>query len=219
MMQREMTMEQALGLYVERAERMDLMNRKTIRWIVLYDDGRVSRETQAVEYLNVLFNIPIHPLYQNKQGRLLLCYDNGRVNVLDIKEIFKDKLKAKGFKKNGYCMKDDRKLVRAFVCDKDDYLVICSIDANGKKYIKADLIDKRNATPNMRNEGNIFVKDARPYRWMVFPGALKKWLKPVIVPTGTNRGVPLESYALYPQLVELFRLAEDLNSPPIVCVH
>lgn len=217
-MQREMILEKALGYYAERVEEINLMKRKTIRWIALYDDGCVSRQTQALDYLNVLFNIPIYPLYQNKQGRLLFCYDNGRVCVIDVNEVFKVKLKEKGLKMNGYCKKDDRKLMRACVCDKDDYLVICSIDAKGKKYIKADLIRKRRETPNMHNEGNEFVRDARPYKWKVFPGALKEWLKPIIVSKGTNKGVPLESYALYPQLVELSKLAAEMMPPPIVCV-
>lgn len=218
-MHRGMTIEKALRSYTERVEKMNVKRCRTIRWIALREDGCVSRETQALDYKNVCFNIPIYPLYRNKQGRLLFCYDDGRVNVIDIKEVFKDKLREKGLKKNGYNKKDGRKLLRAFVCDKDDYLVICSIDAAGKKFIKAELLDKRTPHPNMLTPGNLFVKDARPYKWMVFPGTLKDWLKPIILNGRTDKGTPLESYASFAQLVELDQCAAEMNPPAIVCVQ
>lgn len=155
----------------------------TICKIVLYNDGKAARDVEERPYTDVLYNIPIRPYYYNKKSRLLFCYDNGHVNVMIPWVILKGKLKEKGLKSNGFKLDTEASLLKVMVCHKDDYLVICSYGGDGKKYIKAMPLEKRTCHEAMQAAGNIFVKDARPYKWLVVPKALAYTIAPIIYKT------------------------------------
>lgn len=166
-------------------KRSDAVGEKdgTIYKIVLYKDGKVTRDVEERPYTDVLFNIPIRPYYYNKKSRLLFCYDNGHVNVMIPWELLNRKLKIKGLKSNGFKMDTQASLLRVLVCHKDDYLVICSYGGDGKRYIKAMPLENRTTHEAMHAAGNIFVKDARPYQWMVVPKSLSHTIAPIVYRT------------------------------------
>ena len=155
----------------------------TVYKIVMYKDAKVSRDVAERPYTDVLYNIPIRPFYYNKKSRLLFCYDNGHVNVMIPWVLLNSKLKIKGLKSNGFKTDTKASLLRVMVCHKEDYLVICSYGGDGKKYIKAMPLEHRTTHGAMDAAGNIFVKDARPYKWMLVPKSLVYTIAPIICRT------------------------------------
>ena len=215
-MHRGMTIEKALQMYTKRVEEMKLMKTLTVRWIVLYQDGKVSRDRERREYEGVTYNIPTYPWHYNKQSRLLFCYDNGHINIMSPLELFKDKLRYNGLKSNGY-NQNDCKLMRAFVCDKDDFIVICSRDSKGQSHIKAQTLASRKPHGKMDAVGNVFVKDGTPYRWMVVPKEFKSLIAPILL-RGSQIGILLDEYRQYAELQKLIQLVFAMSPPAIVCV-
>ncbi|MBQ3217935.1 MAG: hypothetical protein IJB33_03585 [Akkermansia sp.] len=187
----------------------------TVPKIVLYRDGKVSRDVEEREYADVLYNIRIHPYYYNKKSRLLFCYDNGHVNVMTPRDLLNGKLKEKGLKSNGYKTNTEASLVKVIVCRHDDYLVMCSYGGDGKKYIKAMPLEGRSSHGDMHLAGNIFVKDARPYKWLVVPGELVYTIKPIICKT-THIGYLQELHrSLVDALLAENAAAMELKPSPI----
>lgn len=216
---REMTLEEALAAYQKRMEKARLMTSKTVRWIVLYNDeeAHVSRAVEPRDYVDVLYNIPVHPWHMNKPSRLLFCYDNGHVNVMSPGELLsKGMLRNHRVKKRGY-NRNGCKLMRVFVCDKNDYIVICSRDSKGCSYIKAMPLSSRTAHASMSTPGNIFVENGTPYKWIIVPKELKEWIRPIQL-RDTRIGYPLEGYTRYADLVEFEKLTAELSPPVIVGV-
>lgn len=214
---REMTLKEAQSAYLNRVEEIHQLQSKTVRWVCLYndDEAHVARHKMRYENDNVLFNIPIYPWHNNKQARMLFCYANGHVNVLNPYNLLKDKLRYEGFKKSGY--NKSSQLMRVFVCDKKDYLVICSRNSQGFPYIKAVSLDSRTVHASMCAMGNIFVKEGTPYRWMLVPWELKSWIRPIIL-RNTGLGYPLEEYIRYKDLIEFEKWASKVSTPPMVSI-
>lgn len=187
----------------------------TVYKIVLYKDGKVARDVEERFYADVLYNIPIRRYYYNMKSRLLFCYDNGHVNVMIPWKLLNGKLKMKGLKSNGFKRDSDAYLLKVMVCRKDDYLVICSYGSDGKKYIKAMPLEKREDHDSMNAAGNVFVKDARPYKWMVVPKELVYIIAPIIYKS-TNIGVMQDKHsALVAALFRQNAVAMELQPRPV----
>ena len=216
---REMTLEEALAAYQKRGEEAVLKNQsKTVGWIVLYNDEKahVTRDVKPHEYVDVLYNIPIYSWHKNKPARLLFCYDNGHVNVMCPQMLWKDKLRTTRLKQSGY-NRNGCKLMRVFVCDKNDYIVICSRDSEGCSYIKAVSLDSRTVHGSMCAMGNIFVREGTPYRWMIVPAELKAWIHPIIM-KHNDIGYPLDTFSRFQDLVAFEQWASTVTASPIVSI-
>ena len=208
--------------WLERAQEIYLRRQKerterdgTIRRIVLFRDGKVARDTAERDWQDILYNIPIPPCYYNKQSRLLFCYNNGYANVMIPRILLEDKLKAKGVKSNGFKNEPGLVLMNAFVCRKDDYLVIFSSNAEGIRMVKARCLNERSYNEAMNAKGYIFVKDARPYKWMVVPKELRPILLPIIR-HDSSPGIELVKYGHAHLLEEIMAFAAELNPAPII---
>ena len=216
---REMTLEKAQAAYLKRVEAVQRLTSTTISWIVLYNDeeAHVSRSVEPRDHIDVLYNIPIHPWHKNKPSRLLYCYDNGHVNVMCPGNLLtKGMLRTHRLKKRGYNRKGCH-LMKVFVCDKNDYIVVCSRDSKGHDYIKAMSLSARDDHDSMSTPGNIFVKEGTPYRWMIVPKELKEWIRPIIR-KNTDIGFPLSSYNKLQNLIDFENWASRLTTPPIVSI-
>lgn len=160
---------------------------KVWRYITLYRDGMVSSQTKEIAGEDVFLNIPVGAAFKKKSSRLLLCYDNGCVNVLNPAAIIKEKLTkvgkryANGFNRNGGC-----KLIAALVCDKEDYLVIRSTDSDGKKFIKAVALKEYSvhSPKSMDTQGNKFVSvdSVTPERYQTVKASMQSVIYPFITP-------------------------------------
>lgn len=158
-----------LTLYQARCPEIDLS--KTVRHICLYSDGRVTRARGSSPCSSLLCSIDIPAFYYNKsKARLLFCYDNGCVNIMNPKEQLSDKLHRPGMKSNGY--NQAAGLQRVFVCEKTDRLVICCRSTDGQEFMRIFRLENRRVHHTMSAAGNQFVKDERPYRWQILPGRI-----------------------------------------------
>lgn len=205
------TLEHALSVYEKRHS--DVLTKPgSTRRIVLYRDGSVAKDTKERAWEDILYDIPIHQYYFNKPGRLLFCYNNGHVNVMRPKSLLESKLKLKGVKANGFKQAPGLQLMNAFVCKESDIIVIYSCDGEGRPHIKAMELKNRNVHENTMNAaGNTFVKDARPYKWMVLPHELWHLVR-LILQRGTSIGTPLSSFENAHLLERLDKEVSD-NAP------
>lgn len=187
----------------------------TTRYIVLHKDGNAARCKKAWGYEQFLFEIPIPQFYNNLKSRLLFCYDNGRVNVMIPKQLFDDKIWNEGIRKNGYNKKEGVTLMNVFVCSEDDFLVIYSSDAKGEPYIRADELQLRNSHKTMHTPGNLFIRDMRPYRWVVVPKRMR-WLVEPILKKGIHSGIPLKDYKYAEYIEYIHKMTDEMNPRAII---
>lgn len=207
-------LERAQEIYLRRQG--DRIGRAGSTWrIVLYKDGSVERDTEERVRVDILYDIPIPQYYFNLKSRLLFCYNNGHANVMIPKRLREVKLKEKGSKLRGWKNEPGIFLQQAFVCKEDDYLVIFSSNAEGVKMVKAVSLHRKRPHQAMDAKGNVFVKDARPYRWMVVPKELRPILLPIIF-HDSGPGIELMKYGHAHLLEEIMAFAEELNPAPII---
>ena len=132
------------------------------RHISLYADGTVSQQKAPSTDADVLFNVPVSTAHKKKTSRLLLCYSNGCVNVLNPKEVIETKLSKPGKRyANGFNTTEGVSLLAAFVGSAEDYLVIRSRKESGREMLKAVCIApyKVHNPQSMQTKGNTFVKE------------------------------------------------------------
>ncbi len=134
------------------------------RHISLYADGTVSQQKAPAQDADTLFNIPVTTAFKKKNSRLLLCYDSGRVNVLNPREVIEKKLTKAGKRySNGFNTTEGGNLLSAHICNAEDYIVIRSRKENGREMLKAVCIEpyKVHNPQSMHTPGNLFVKEER----------------------------------------------------------
>lgn len=155
------------------------------RHISLYRDGSVSQQKQAASTADVLLNIPVSTAFKKKTSRLLLCYSNGCVNVLNPKDIIDNKLtKQENRYSNGFNNDEGVRLLSAFVCNAEDYLVIRSRKADGREMLKAVCIEsyRVHKALSMNTRGNVFVKEelAQPQSFHLVPAEHNSFIYKII---------------------------------------
>ena len=127
-----------------------------------YADGSVSRQPKEVAAPEVVFDVPLSLAAKNKSARLLLCYDNGCVNIVNPKDVYSQKLKnARQQYKNGW--NTDAKLIHVYECTGEDYLVVRSKRPDGEQMIKAVPVGNYavHTGLSMQTQGNRIVDPER----------------------------------------------------------
>lgn len=202
------TIEHALAVYKKR--HTDIVTKRgSTRRIILYRDGSVAKDTKERGWEDILFDIPIPQYYFNKPSRLLFCYNNGHVNVMRPKSLLEGKLKIKSVKSNGFKQAPGLVLMNTFVCKDSDFIVIYSYDAEGVPHVKAmELKDRNVHEDSMHAAGNVFVKESRPYKWMVIPHELQHLIRQ-IKQRGTSIGIPISDFTNAELLDKLADMVED----------
>lgn len=163
---------------------------KIWKHITLYKNGKVSLQSAPVSDRaepddEVLSSIPVGAEYNKANGRLLFCYDNGHVNVMTPGRLKREKLtRDKKLYSNGYYISEEKdvKMLYAFVCHKDDYLVIRSRKANGKEMIKAVQLSNYTSHDAMQTKGNRFLKQelATPISMQIVPASHMSFIYDII---------------------------------------
>ena len=128
----------------------------------MYADGTASQQKEASAAEDVLFNIPVCTTHKKKTSRLLLCYSNGCVNVLNPKEVIETKLTKPGKRyANGFNVAAGETLLAAFAGNAEDFLVIRSRKNSGREMLKAVSLSpyKVHKPTSMHTRGNTFVKE------------------------------------------------------------
>ena len=174
------------------------INEKILQYITLYKDGTATRQRTEQTSDDVLFNIPFTAKCRNQKARLLFCYDNGCVNVLNPQKVATEKLKKPGYPyRNGF--NKDAALLSVFTCSKDDYLVIRSKKHNdGIEMIKALAIGgyEVHEPHSMQTQGNkvLEVKNAAVDSYEIVKDEHSSFIHPVIVKSKNGAlGIPANS--------------------------
>lgn len=188
---------------------------RSVRCIVLFKDGMVSRDVKERAYDAVLYNIPIEQYYYNQKSRLLFCYDDGHVNALVPKLLLEGKLKEKGLKMRGFKHDTGRTLVRVMVCHEDDYLVICSRVDGNKKYIKAVPVHVINTHKTMDAGGVKCLSAGIPVKWLIAPKELQNTLQPIIYKSPSPGKMQESCCSLVDALFVQNALAMEMEPKPV----
>ena len=190
---------------------------KILQYITLYKDGTVSRQKAEQNTSDVLYNIPFTASCKNKGARLLLCYDNGCVNVLNPGEVASGKLKTENkHYSNGF--NANAALLSVFTCSKEDYLVIRSQKhGGGIDMIKALAIDGYSVhdPQSMQTQGNkvLDVKNAAVTRYEIVPGEQSSFIYPIIVKSKNGAlGIPAHSAKVQNVLAFLKKRKRDAEA-------
>lgn len=165
---------------------------KLWQYLTLYADRTVSRGKNADESPEALFNVALTTGCKAKGSRLLLCYDNGCVNVLNPGEVVSTKLTKEGHRySNGSNSK--ARLLAVMTCTKEDFLVIRSRrNDTSTEMIKAVALENYavHDPMSMQTQGNRLVdpKCAVVEQFEIVPGAQSSFIYPIIVKS--KNGVP-----------------------------
>ena len=165
-------------------------NQEVWKHFTLYKNGKVSLQSAPVSDRaepddEVLSSIPVGAEYNKADGRLLFCYDNGRVNVMTPIRLKREKLtRDRRLYSNGYYVsaEENVKMLYAFACHKDDYLIIRSRMLNGKEMIKAVQLSNYTSHDAMQTKGNRFLKQelATPVSMQIVPAAHMSFIYDII---------------------------------------
>ena len=163
-----------------------------------YNDGSISRQSKAVITSDVLFDIPLSIEAKTKNARLLLCYDNGCVNIVNPKAVYSDKLsKSNQHYKNGW--NTDAKLIHIYECSNEDYLVVRSKKPDGEQMIKAVWIGNYTVHSglSMQTQGNRIVDPERAtiVDMELVPGEQQSFISSIVLKSkSTAPGYPVQHF-------------------------
>ncbi len=137
-----------------------LGNDKIWFYLTFYKDGCWSYQRKAVDSDEVELEIPIKSSLKGE--RMLMVYENGRVNVVTPFDIIKPRGKngrryrTQGKKyMNGW--NTSSRLIEVFCAKKNDLIVFNSIDSDGIKWVKAHNISAISVRTLLHLEGNVLV--------------------------------------------------------------
>lgn len=133
-------------------------------YLTFYKDGRWSFQKKSVDTEEVEYEFPI--MNSMKRERMLMAYENGRVNVVIPYEILKPKgikgrkLKTTGKKyKNGWNTKS--RILNIFSAKDRDLILFKSKDDEGAKWIKIHHNSAISEHASLGSEGNVLVNEKR----------------------------------------------------------
>lgn len=179
-------------------------------WIIWYNDGKWKKQRDKSEEINVHLQVPIYK--ELKDGLLVFCYDNGKVNVMNLKD-FQSKVRMNNLesKKPGWSRKGD-KPKNIFLMHPTDFLVGYSIDSDGVEHVKLHSISDYTVTQSAANEGSAFIpQNDKVLQYAVIGAEHKNKVKHLIVPKGgrsNNPGPALSSPSIKNEIEYIKKVLE-----------
>lgn len=179
---------------------------KLWQYITLYKDGTVSRQKKESSENDVLFNIPLTTVCKKKSSRLLLCYVNGCVNVLNPQEIVGEKLSSENRRySNGFNLNSELRV--PLLCNENDYIVIRSRLEDGKEMIKAVAVENYtvHSPKAMQTNGNVLLdsKKAVLESIEVIPAEQNSFIYPILIKS--KNGAPGYQAEKYPSVLAFLK--------------
>lgn len=146
---------------------------KIWKYIFHCPNGEGGQSSKNTLFPDAIRTIPVPAKFNNKSSRLLFCYANGRVNVLNPKAMIIHKLRQRERRyRNTYNTASD--FIAALVCSIDDYLLIHSRDANGDEYIKSVSVALYTVHETMQTQGNLVLRgEYTPVGYYLLPNEQK----------------------------------------------
>lgn len=129
---------------------------KIWNYLTFYKDGCWSYQSKSIDSDEVELELPI--MNSLKKERLLMVYENGRMNVVIPYDVCKSgkKMKKKGRKyMNGW--NRGSKLLDVFSAKTSDLVVFNSSHSDGTKWVKAHNVGAISVHGQLYSEGNVLV--------------------------------------------------------------
>ncbi len=183
------------------AEKTVAVPEKVWTHFTFYSDGSISRQSKAVITPDVLFDVPLSVSAKTKNARLLLCYDNGCVNIVNPKDVYSQKLSnSNQHYKNGW--NTDAKLLHIYECCSEDYLVVRSRRPDGEQMIKAVCIGNYSVHSglSLQTQGNRIVDPERAtiLDMELVPGAQQSFISSIILKSKSSvPGYPAQYFKFH----------------------
>lgn len=130
-------------------------------WMVFYNNGTWSFGNKKLAGTDIIYQVPIPMNHRN--GRLVMVYKNGCVNIVCPHEIIKPR-SAKGGRsqktankiyQNGWNTKSE--ILKIFTADANDLLYFRSIQNSGVEWIKVHRVSAISVHTGLALEGNVLV--------------------------------------------------------------
>ena len=130
------------------------------KFITFYRDCSASCGSKPVNDKDTDFTIELTHEYCNAKSRLLLCYDNGHVNILKINEV----LEQLGGRNKQYAnrLNKEQNLLpfKCLIAHSEDYLLIRSrLRQDGTRMVKLVAVENYAGHTNMATKGNKLVDE------------------------------------------------------------
>ena len=128
------------------------------KFITFYKDCSASCGSKPINDEDTDFSIELAHEYCNARSRLLLCYDNGHINILKVSEV----LEQLGGRNQRYASKLNKEQnllpFKFLIAHNDDYLLIRSrMRTDGTKMVKVVAVENYTGHTNMATKGNKLV--------------------------------------------------------------
>lgn len=179
-------------------------------WIIWYNNGTWLRQRDKSDEGNVYIQVPVYK--ELKDGLLVFCYDNGKVNVMKISDFRRganiNKVQqGPGWARTGVRPKD------IFVMHPTDFLVGYSVDSDGIQHVKLHSISDYRITASAANEGSAFIpQNSKVLQYAVIGAEHKGKVKHLIVARGgraNETGPALTSPTIQDEIEYLKKLLEE----------
>ena len=130
-------------------------------WMVFYNNGTWSYGNKKFVSADVIYQVPIPMNHRN--GRLVMVYKNGCVNIVCPYDIIKPR-SAKGGRtqktvnkiyQNGWNTKSE--ILKIFTADDNDLLYFRSIQDSGAEWVKVHRVSAISVHTGLALEGNVLV--------------------------------------------------------------
>jgi len=123
-------------------------------YITFYKNGQWSFQNMAIANDTVEYELPI--MYSLRRERLVICYDNGRINVVNPYLIIKEKT-ANRMYQNGW--NTNAKIISVFNLHSNDLLAFTSKDGAGAEYVKIHHVNAISVHQYIYSEGNLLINE------------------------------------------------------------
>ncbi len=163
-------------------------------WIVWYEDGTWRRQREKSAEATVYVQVPV--LKELKDGLLVFCYEDNKINVMNLKDFIR-KVNMNKLEKKRPGWKPGLKPKDIFLMHPTDFLVGYSIDSDGVQHVKLHSIADYRVTAKADNDGSTFLpKGSQILSYAVLGAEHKKKVQHLIEPKqgrSTTAGTALSS--------------------------
>jgi hypothetical protein len=182
-------------VYVAPLQNAKPVDEKIWRYFTLYNNGQWSYQKDKSTENDVKCEAPIMSSQQNEL--LVMSYDNGRVNVVNLKNVLRPvrsdgKRKLKKEKRryaNGF--NQDCKLTNLFIAKKEDLILCVSLLNNNDEFTKLHIIGDIGINNSLDGKGNILINTktgARPVSFSKINAIYKTHLSSLILKKSQTSG-------------------------------
>ncbi len=175
-------------------------------YITWYRNCSYKKTKNEESGADVLFSLPVYKSVKDGGGVVLFCYDNGKVNQVEISKLMtKMSLKSEPRNRAFY---EGAELLQIFITLPTNILAVLSVDEHGTQNVKAHEITHLNKTQGGGNQGSIFVPSpCTKLQYKLIDSAIKHDIEHLIFPanqTSQTAGYPVNSPTYKDEIDKLF---------------